>query len=141
MASVIRLVNFMSTRLFRGASRRKTNPQRLACVIAVHDRDADGEECRPHIHLVAALPSGFPMSAFEKVWTRALAREPFVYRRSTLEPVDDLRAALKYLANPIKSSAGAPIVYLPSSTHSAEGVTHEPKPSTSNVAEHCQLPG
>jgi hypothetical protein len=110
--AAIGIVNWMGTRFFKGRSRRANNPERLVCVIGVHDLTNNGDPCRPHVHLVIRLPEGVSLDAFASEWKRALDREPFAYRRTTLEPVEDLSGAVDYIADPAKSSIRTPIVYV-----------------------------
>jgi hypothetical protein len=140
IVSVVRVVDFISRRLFKGRSRRKTNPERLICVVALHDRNEYGAPCRPHVHLIVALPNRVDLPDFLKVWRRAIRREPFAYRRAPVEPLRDLGSALRYIANPMKSSTGNPLVYHPPQRTRMENSLDGTTEKASHVAEHLECP-
>jgi hypothetical protein len=114
--AAVRVLNFCGSRLLGNRSRRRTNPERLVSVVAVHDFNPRTftRKPRPDVHSIVALPERVSFSEFERQWHQAVKREQrrFVYKRVDLQRVEHLARVVDYCANPKKSEAGNPIAYV-----------------------------
>lgn len=108
--AAVRIISALNKRFFKGRTRRTTSPEKLTVLVCLHDRNAAGRKCRPHFHVLVALPATVSNAAFMTALRHAMKRERFINRRLLVEAVEDLAGSVFYNANPYKHSGRAPVV-------------------------------
>lgn len=103
----IRLMNRLNKELFGNAARRKHAPQRLTALVCHHDTGT-----RRHLHILLALPPDVTLPTFRNVLTRACRTEPFVYRTTRLERINNLAGSIRYNADDFKTLSRNAILYI-----------------------------
>ena len=120
--AAVRVINFLNRHCFKGRSRRATNPEKFTAPACLHDLNAARDKCRPHLHVLVALPASVTVAEFTTVLRNAVERETFINRRLLVEPAHDLARSVFYNANPDKHSDRSPVIIL-----------HHPRPSTGKL--------
>jgi hypothetical protein len=110
--AIVRVMNSLNRHFFKGRSRRTTNPERFAAIACLHDRDAAGDKCRPHLHVLVALPPTMSVADFTTALRRAVKAETFINRRLLVEDANDVAGSVFYNANPNKHSDRSPVIYV-----------------------------
>jgi hypothetical protein len=108
--AIVRVMNSLNRHFFKGRSKRTTNPERFTMLACLHDRDAAGDKCRPHLHVLIALPATITLAVFKTALRRAVQAETFINRRLLVEPAEDVAKSVFYNANPNKHSERSPVI-------------------------------
>jgi hypothetical protein len=103
----IRVMNRLNRELFGTATRRKRAPLRLTALVCQHDKGT-----RRHLHFLLALPPSVSLTTFRTALSHACYHEPFIYRTSRLEHVQNLAASIRYNANDFKTLSRNSILYV-----------------------------
>jgi len=103
----VRVMNRLNRTLFGHAPRRKHNPQRLTALVCHHDKGT-----RRHLHFLLALPPSVTLETFRIALAHACYKEPFIYRTTRLEYVQNLAASIRYNANDFKTLSRNAILYI-----------------------------
>jgi hypothetical protein len=110
--ALVRVVNALNRHFFKGRSRRTTNPERLTVLACLHDRNAAGDKCRPHLHVLVVLPTTITVDDFTKALRRAVKAETFINHRLLVEEARDVTGSVFYNVNPNKHFDRSTVVYV-----------------------------
>ena len=108
----VSIINALNLHFFKGRTRRTTNPEKFTVLACLHDRNAAGDKCRPHLHVLVALPASITVADFTKALRRAVKAERFINRRLLVETADDVAGSVFYNANPDKHSDRSSVIYV-----------------------------
>lgn len=103
---VIRWMNRLNKIVYGTAARRKKNPLRLPALICRHDKDT-----RSHIHALLGMPTGLSLQQIRLMLLDAARNEPFLYRVSNVERVENLPGSIIYNQNDWQSQTGMSRIY------------------------------
>jgi hypothetical protein len=127
------LVRHLNVHFFRGRARRRSNPDKLVCLIVQHDVGT-----RRQLNMLFALPPTVTVKDFKQALRHVLKHEPFVFpnavddeRSCRIEEVKDLRKSVFDNVNERKSLTRVPILYMYPSRSTSSTATGVPLRATS----------